>query len=150
MGDELERLRLKARALELLEELDISSGILRGEMLAEPERAIAVLEYAIAQPGIRNAASFAIAQWRRGDDPRRSRRTLEAEELVEEPPTLSALEFAWSRQASPIGATLIAMMGYSIERNGGASAMLAAGWWSRELYDEDGDLVETREHLPFL
>lgn len=140
-----ERAWTKARALDLMDELGILSGRIRDAMLEDVERAVAVLQHAKSAPHVRNPASLAIANWRRGADPRpRARsRTFELErEVTEQPPTLSALEFAWSRDRSPIGGALIAMMGYAIARSGGASAMLAAGWWTRERYDVDGELVE--------
>ena len=142
--EELERLRLKARVLDLVDELAILSDRLRAEMLADPERAIAVLEYALDEPNVKNPASFAIASWRTGADPRRRSSSSSAREELptEEPPTLSALEYAWSRERSPIGETLLRMMAFSIERNGGATAMLTAGWFWRERFDVDGELVE--------
>lgn len=145
---ELERLRLKARALDLLDELGIY-GRLREEMLRDPERAIAVLEYAVGEPGIQNPASFAISSWRRGDDPRKRSASARAREELpqEQPPTLSALEYAWSREGSAVGGALLKMMSHSIERAGGMVKVLEAGWLWRERYDEDGELL-SRDLLP--
>lgn len=132
--DELDLLERKALAHGLMDELGIY-GRMREEMLDDLERAIAVLSTARDASGARNRAALAIANFRRGADPRPA--TPAREELVEEAPSLSALEYAWAHQwTSPIGETLIRMMGYAIERNGGASAMLAAGWWTREAFDD--------------
>lgn len=139
---ELERLRLKARALDLLDELGIG-GKVRDEMIADPARAIAVLERAASSAHVKNPAALAIANWKRGHGKPHGRSRLdELDETPEQPPTLSALEYAWSRARSPIGESLLSMMAFSIERNGGATAMLTAGWWWDEHYDEGGNLVE--------
>jgi len=136
--DELEELERKAHALALMDELGIY-GRMRDEMRTDVDRAIAVLTHARDARGARNRAALAIANWRRGADPRpgSSSRAMEAEpDPPEQPPSLSALEYAWSLPASPIATAVLAMAGYSIERNGGASAMLAAGWWTREHFPD--------------
>jgi hypothetical protein len=128
---------MSARALELMAELGIY-GRVRVEMLADVDRAVSVLE-AAKSSGARNRAALATVLWRQGAAS--TPPPAEVDEPTEEPPTLSALEFAWSREASPIHSTLLAMMGYSLARRGGFERMLRDGWWWRERYDDCGELV---------
>jgi hypothetical protein len=123
--DEPEELQSDADVVELLDELGIV-GAIRGQMLADADRARAVLRHAKASDGIRNRAAFAIANWRARFDPRgRGLAGVDGPaELVEEPPTLDALEYAWSLDDSPIAQAVVRMMTVSIERNGGARALL--------------------------
>jgi hypothetical protein len=106
---------------ELLDELGIL-GAVRSQMLADPARARAVLVHAKSSSGIRNRAAFAIANWRARFDPR-GREPGAQLRLVEEAPTLDALELAWSLD-SPIAREVVRMMTAAIERTGGARALL--------------------------
>jgi hypothetical protein len=118
---------LYARAYELTQELDIS-GLIRLEMLAEPELAVAVLEHALASPRIRNRAGFAVANWKAGFDPRPSSPSEEEPELELGPPTLEALEHAWSLEPSPPVSALLAAIAAALTHFGGFAPL------QRELY----------------
>jgi hypothetical protein len=136
VSDELELLAARARVNELVDELAIDSMRLRDEMLDNPGRAIAVLEHARRARGIRNPASFAIARWRAGADPRiRARQPASlashlASHLDEMEatgaPTLEALEFAWhlEDESSPVAEPMLRLLACAIERNGGMRAVL--------------------------
>jgi hypothetical protein len=123
--DEPEELQADELVVELMDELGIV-GTIRAQMLADAGRARAVLAHAKASNGVRNPAAFAIANWRARFDPR-GRVIVGAppRELVEEPPTLAALEYVWSLPATPVTAAIERMMTVAIERNGGARALLA-------------------------
>lgn len=134
----------RQRVHDLLDELDITSGALREAMLNDPERARAVLQHAKGSVGIRNPASFAIANWRAGFDPRGRSERSEERELDEQAPTLSAIELAWhlEERGSAVAPFVLAMMLAAIARNGGFRPVLEAGFRLRERYDDDGELVE--------
>ena len=127
----------------LMDELQIT-GQIRDSMLMDPDRAKAVLEHARAAHSIRNPAAYANSLWRQGYDPRD--RYVPPEELDDEggPPSLSALEFAWSRPPSLVGEALMDLMAVAVARHGGFHAMQAS-FRQRDRYDADGELVERVE-----
>lgn len=108
------------RTQELAAELGIT-GAVRYEMLADPGRAVAVLEHALALAAIRNRAGFAIANWHSGFDPRPAREP----ELEEAPPTLADLEYAWSLQPSAGADFMLGLMSIALSRAGGFRALQA-------------------------
>lgn len=109
---------------ELTKALDIG-GTMRLEMLAEPERAAAVLRHAAKAPRIRNRAGFAVANWRAGFDPRPAN----VPELVEDeladagPPDLATIEHAWSLQPSPVADAMLRAMAACLSRYGGFASL---------------------------
>lgn len=117
---------------ELTRELDIG-GMPRLEMIADPERAAAVLRHALKAPRIRNRAGFAIANWRAGFDPRPSARP-ELELELEEggPPPLWAIEHAWAI-GTPLAEECLRAMAIAIGRAGGFASIDRA-----TRYDLDG------------
>ena len=135
----------RERLFSLLDELGIESGRIRASMLEDADRAIAVLEHAKGSSGIRNPASFAIANWRAGFDPR-ARRSIQAPrvELEEAAPALSAIELAWhlEERGSQAAIFVLTLMSSAIGRTGGFRPVLEAGFHVRERYDENGELVE--------
>jgi hypothetical protein len=116
-----EELTAEAAVVELMDELGIL-GSIRSQMLGDLGRARAVLVHAKSSSGIRNRAAFAIANWRARFDPRGRAEGAQLR-LVEEAPTLDALELAWSLD-SPIAREVVRMMTVAIERTGGARALL--------------------------
>ena len=119
------------RALELLDDFGII-GRIREEMLAEPERALAILERARTGPGIRNPAAYSIARWRA---PRAAPPAPEPE-LAIDPPDLDALEYVWSRPPTVVGELIVKLLAVALERHGGFEAL-------RESFDRhrDPDIV---------
>jgi hypothetical protein len=110
---------VREEAFELASELGIS-GDLRLQMLAEPERAVAVLRHARSAPGVRNPAALAVVNWRNGFDPRRPPVVEKAIELPPPaPPSLSALEYAWSLDRSEWAGLLLRSMSAAIALAGG-------------------------------
>lgn len=91
-------------------------GQVRDQMRADPERAAAVLTYALGAPRIRNRAGYAVAAWRSGFDPRPAQPP-PAAELG--PPSLAALEHAWSLEPSPVIHVWLQAMAVAIARAGG-------------------------------
>src|SRR6187399_131215 len=94
--------------LELLEAC-MRVGFTQGQRLeleADPTRALAIIEHAETQHALKSIAGFTLARYRQGFDPRStpSSSTVKSSprerepEPVEQPPTLSALEYAWSRE----------------------------------------------------
>ena len=132
-GLEGERLIAKARTCELMDELAIAGNV-RDAMLGEPERARAVLEHAIASSGIRNPAAFAIVNFRKGFDPRARVVVAARAELVEEAPTLAALELAWQLEdeGSIVAPYVLRLMRSAIERTGGARRLLEDAFGSHD------------------
>lgn len=130
-----ERLVARERTLELLDELDVGSTVVRAQMLADPERAVLVLESTLRATNLRNPAAFAVQRWRSGFDPRRARQApVERVELEEGAPTLSAIEYAWSLE--PVSRPILAMMSSAIGRTGGFRPVLVAGFDVRESFDD--------------
>lgn len=106
-------MRLRARLYDLLDELDII-GEPRAAMIDDPERALPILESSRRARGVRSIAAVAIARFRRPDPP-----APEPEpELDDGPPSLAAIEFAWSKSAD-VQAMVLPLMAASIERHGG-------------------------------
>ena len=145
-ADELERLEL----LEACMRIGLSGSTQR-ELEADPARALAIIEYAERQQALKSIAGFAVARFRAGYDPRsspssssrKSSAMREREpEPVESPPTLSAIEYAWSRERSPMIESVLGMMGVAIGRSAdGFEGVLRRGWFERERYDGEGDRV---------
>jgi len=107
----------RARVSELLDALDIS-GPVSSDMLDHPGRAYAVLSHAQRARGVRNRAAFAIARWR-SSRPRPPAPPAADSEPVSEPPSLVALEHAWSLEPSPVGAAILRLMALALEKHGG-------------------------------
>jgi len=143
-ADELDRLAL----LEACMRIGLAGSPVR-ELELDPERALAIIEYAERQHALKSIAGFAIARYRAGFDPRSSSNvkssatsTPREPEPVEQPPTLSAIEYAWSRERSPMIESVLGMMGVAIGRSAdGFEGVLRRGWFERERYDADGDRV---------
>ena len=144
---ELDRLSL----LEACMRIGLAGSPVR-ELELDPARALAIIEYAERQQALKSIAGFAIARYRSGFDPRstafadvgpRSRAQATREpEPVEAPPTLSAIEYLWSRTPSPMLESVARMMGVAIGRSeAGLEGVLRDGWWSRERYDDGGELI---------
>ena len=130
----------EAYVLALTVELDIT-GAIQLEMLDDPDRAAAVLAHAMLPRKIRNRAAFATANWKSGFDPRTSPKPVQ--ELLEGepgPPTLSALEYLWSKPPA-VGEMLLPLVAIAVTRAGGFKA-LQASFYRRERYDENGELVD--------
>ena len=72
----------RAELERLVGELGILSAKVREELELEPERAVRVLREAIARPGLRSPASYAIARFRRGAYAEPERAELTVEELA--------------------------------------------------------------------
>lgn len=104
------------RVRELTRELGIA-GPVELAMLTEPERAVAVLEYARRARHVRSPAALAIARWRAGFDPRPVE--LEPPVAAAGPPTLAAIEHAWSLEPAPFAGLLLRCMAFALERAGG-------------------------------
>lgn len=107
--------RTKLRLYELLEQLDIT-GRIRAEMVEEPERALRVLEAAIRARGARNRAALAVSRWQA--EPFDAPRPLPQRIEVDEPPTLAALEHAWSTSPN-VQQMVLPLIARGIERHGG-------------------------------
>ena len=110
---------------ELTRELGIG-GMIRLEMIAEPDRAVAVLRHATTAPRIRNRGGFATANWKGGFDPRPGPAALAESELADEepgPPALETLEHCWSRPESPLATILLRAMAAAIGKAGGFNAI---------------------------
>jgi len=137
--DGLAMLALEQRVAQLLDELRVE-GSIRREMLDEPRAAYAILVYVQDLP-VKNPATQAIRFWAQR---RRPQPPLEGG-----PPTLSALEFAWSRDTLPDGepnpavSALLKLMAAAITRHGGF-AQLQASFHERQWFDPStGELLMT-------
>jgi hypothetical protein len=142
---ELERLEL----LEACMRIGLSGSTQR-ELEADPARALAIIEYAERQQALKSIAGFAVARFRAGYDPRSSPSSSSSKssvrerepEPVEAPPTLSAIEYAWSLDRSPSLESVLRMMGVAIGRSpDGFEGVLRRGWFERERYDDEGSRV---------
>ena len=123
MSSELEAARLASEreiveVFDLTRELDIG-GFVRLEMIAEPDRAVAVLRHAMKAPKIRNRAGFAVSNWKTGFDPRPAGDLVEEELAEAGPPALADLEHAWSLQPSPVADALLRAMAAALTAAGG-------------------------------
>lgn len=129
-----------AYVLAITGQLGIGSFI-QQEMLEDPDRAAAVLGHALRAPGIKNRAGFATANWNGGFDPRSSPRPVQ--KLLGEPgpPTLSALEYQWSKGPSALGELLLGTMAIAIAQAGGFKE-LQKTFREIEHYDDNGELLE--------
>jgi hypothetical protein len=144
VSDDLERLRARRDLYDALEDLEVAPSV-RDEMVADPEAALKVLGGARQAKGVRNLAAFVTSRWKQY----RARPRLpfqapppDPAEYVPGPPTLSALEYAWSRDPSPMMDALLAAMAASIGQHGGFEAM-RPGFGSRQRFNADGELVST-------
>jgi hypothetical protein len=131
---ELDRLRARERLIAQLDELEII-GRPRDEMLAEPERALAVIRSVLdrAQTSgkrIKSPAALIISRWKQPAlvslDARRrdaERAAVLADPLGPEheagPPDLDALEQAWSLDTSSLTTGLLKLMAAAYTRHGG-------------------------------
>jgi hypothetical protein len=121
----------------------------RVELEGDPSRAVAIIEFAEQQHALRSIAGFTVARYRAGFDPRSapSKSSVTAlprrrePEPVEQAPSLSAIEYAWSFERSPLLESVLGMMCTAIGRTGGFEAVLRDGWWTRERFDGEGELV---------
>ena len=122
LDDELARARLLKRLGELADELGIVGGV-RSEMLAEPARAVPVLEHAKGAVGVRNPAAFAISLWRRQDRdvalPDGLTVRFQREPEPDEPPALDALEQAWALDHSALRTGMLKLLAAGLARHGG-------------------------------
>lgn len=115
---------------ELLDELGMV-GRIREEMLADPRRAVPVLEHAKGAHGVRNPGAFANSLWRQGAQhvglPAGLSVRLDPEpELESGPPDLDALEQAWVLDESALRTGLLKLMAAAYTRHGGIYAGLRA------------------------
>jgi hypothetical protein len=133
---DLDAIRARARVHVALDALEIY-GSVRDEMVADPTRALAILDRVMHSVGVHNRAAFAISSWRRAtavpDDPppalRARRWTLSAgaqPELEVEPPELEALEYVWAQPASDVGNLILRLIATALARHGGFEAMRAS------------------------
>ena len=116
-------------------------GPVRAEMVADPERALRIAEHVLNSRGVRKAGALMIHLWRQSSATPEAPEAPEAEESA--PPTLSALEYAWSRDGygTPLFDTLLGAMASAIAAAGGFAA-IRESFTERELYDPDGNLLE--------
>ena len=122
--NELARARLLKRLGELLDELQIT-GSVRQEMLAEPERAVPVLEHARDAYGVRNPAAFAISLWRQRNVIHLTDGTaVRFEPEPDAPPDLAAIEQVWALDTEALRSGLLKVMAAALTRHGGIAAAL--------------------------
>lgn len=114
---DVDEFRAKLRLYELLERLDIG-GRIRDEMIREPARALRVLEAAVRARGVRNRAALAVSRWKASELPAFVCNVDESAGLADAPPTLAALEHAWSKSEN-VQAIVLPLIARGIERHGG-------------------------------
>jgi len=134
---------IQERVAQLMDEIGLQ-GSIRSEMLASPREAYPVLIFVVDMPHTKSRAIQARRWWaKRKPEPR------PAPLAGEGPPTLSALEFAWSRDTLPDGepnpavTALLKLMAAAITRHGGF-AQLQAQMRERQWFDpRTGELLHT-------
>lgn len=106
-----------------LDRLGLGDPFVWRALSEDPVRGLAVLELADRQRGrLRNLRSFVLARYRAGDQaPRPSRGSVTSGpgDRGEQPPTLAALELAWSLDARLV----VDVMAIAIGRCGGISTL---------------------------
>jgi hypothetical protein len=126
---DLDAIRARARVYVALDALEIY-GPVRAQMVADPVRALAVLDRVMHSVGVRNRAAFAVASWRRAtarpDTPRRLVEATAQPELEVEPPELESLEYVWAQPASDVGNLILRLIATALARHGGFEAMRAS------------------------
>jgi hypothetical protein len=105
-----------------LDELEIT-GLVRREMLAEPERALLIVEAAGRARGVHNRAAFTIARWKARAQTKPA--SAPAPELEAIPPTLESLEYLWGRRPTVVGDLILKLIAAALERHGGFRALQA-------------------------
>lgn len=95
----------------------------RFEFRANPARSAALLEAALRRRSVKKPAAYALARLR-AESMKVLARTLEDRDPEPEPPTLEALELAWSWGATPAA---VAAMGAAIARAGGLANLRPLG-----------------------
>ena len=117
-------------------------------MLADPERALRVLDHVQRSSSVRNPAALANALWRQSA----LQLTQTAAPLPPEPrddyeeglPTSSVIEYAWSSDPRPMADSLLDAMAAALGRGGGFTAIretfARSDYWE---LDDDGNLLTT-------
>lgn len=144
---ELDLARKRSELVPILEEYGII-GAIHAEMLADPERALRVLDHVRRSSSVRNPAALANALWRQSA----LQLTQTAAPLPPKPrddyeeglPSLSVIEHAWSFDPSPMADSLLAAMAAALGRGGGFNAIretfARSDYWE---LDDDGNLLTT-------
>jgi len=126
-GDDYLRLHAELDALDIF-------GAMRSEMLGDPDRAFALVDMVKRQKGLRNPGGFAVARWRDGYGRLRAVPPAEPVELPDEPPTLSAIEYAWSREPSIAMQACLTLMAAAVRRHG--FHVVQRSFHERERFDD--------------
>lgn len=146
LGDLIERERelaaLREKLAPILDAWEIV-GPLRADMVADPERALRIAERVINAQGIRRPGAYMNTLWRQSSGQLTQTAAPLAPEPEAGPPTLSAVEFAWSRDASPMLDALLDAMASAIAAAGGF-ASIRESFSYVESYDSDGNLLERK------
>jgi hypothetical protein len=132
--------RAVVEVFELTRELDIG-GMVRIEMIAEPDRAVAVLRHAM-RAKVRNRAALGVANWKSGFDPRDPDWLVDGDDDdgPPGPPNLATLEHAWSNLIDDEGkesrafAALLAMMGAVVGVHGGFRPLLEKAYGTTQAH----------------
>jgi hypothetical protein len=139
-------LQSRARVRRLTAELGIVSDAITAAMLDDPGRAVRVLDRAKTARGIRDRAAFAVGMWRNGWGLPAPVLPPPVSDFDEGgPPSLSALEYAWSRgwggrDDHAVGDALLYLMAAALAKHGGFR-QLQAHMRTVQRYDDEGELL---------